>query len=141
MQYSIDTSIGYALTVTLNILRKNFNKEIKEFGISSEQYGVMKLINDEKLTPTKIAQMLNRDKATITRIIKSLENKQLIQKENINNRSFVIKLTNEGKNTLQKVENLAIKYYTAIIEKVGEDNINHLLNTLKEIREIFKGNE
>ena len=86
MQYNKETSIGYALTTTLNLLRKHFNREIKKFDLSSEQYGVLKLISEEKqLTPTQIADLLNRDKATITRILKSLDNKKLIKKEQINN--------------------------------------------------------
>jgi len=141
MQYNKDTSIGYALTVTLNTLRKNFNKEIKKYGISSEQYGVMKIVSDEPSTPTKIAEILHRDKATITRIIKSLENKNLIKKEKINNRSFLIKLSKEGKEILNQAEAIAVKYYSTIIDKVGEEDIKHLLNTLKQIRELFKGNK
>jgi len=138
MQYNKETSVGYALTTTLNSLRKNFNKEIKQFDLSSEQYGVLKLVfGFKKLTPTKISELLNRDKATITRIIKSLDNKKLIKKENINNRSFYIKLTKNGKEMLQKADEIAVKYHKIIVEKVGEEDLNHMLQTLKKIREIF----
>jgi len=138
MQYNNETSIGYALTTTLNVLRKNFNREIKKFDLSSEQYGVLKLVDDfKKLTPTQIAELLNRDKATITRIIKSLDNKKLIKKENINNRSFYIKLTKNGKKMLQEADEIAIKYHKMIIKKVGEKEIKHMIQILKKIREIF----
>ncbi|WP_456480034.1 MarR family winged helix-turn-helix transcriptional regulator [Nautilia sp.] len=138
MQYNKETSVGYALTTTLNLLRKNFNREIKEFGLSSEQYGVLKLVFDlKKLTPTQISELLNRDKATITRIIKSLEGKKLIKKENINNRSFYIKLTRNGEKMLKKADEIAIKYHKMIMENVGEKNIKQMLETLSKIREIF----
>jgi DNA-binding MarR family transcriptional regulator len=138
MQYNKETSIGYALTTTLNLLRKNFNREIKIFDLSSEQYGVLKLVSEyEKLTPTQIAELLNRDKATITRIVKSLDGKKLIEKESINNRSFYIKLTENGKKMLKKADEIALKYHKIMMEKVGEDNIQQMLQTLKKIREIF----
>ena len=138
MQYNKETSIGYAITTTLNVLRKNFNREIKNFDLSSEQYGVLKLVSEaKKLTPTQIAELLNRDKATITRIIKSLDGKKLIKKESINNRSFYIKLTKSGKEMLQKADEIAIKYHKIIMDKIGEDEIKHMLQTLKKIREIF----
>jgi DNA-binding MarR family transcriptional regulator len=138
MQYNKETSVGYALTTTLNLLRKNFNREIKNCDLSSEQYGVLKLVSEaKKLTPTQIADLLNRDKATITRIIKSLLNKKLIKKESINNRSFYIKLTKNGKGKLEKADDIAIKYHKMIMENVGEENIKQMLDTLKKIREIF----
>jgi len=138
MHYNKESSVGYALTTTLNLLRKNFNREIKKFDLSSEQYGVLKLVSsEEKLTPTQIAALLNRDKATVTRIIKSLDNKNLIKKESINNRSFYIKITQNGINMLQQADEVAIKYYKMMLDKVGEKDINHMIETLKKIREIF----
>ena len=139
MKYDKETSLGYALTTTLNILRKKFNSDIKKYNITSEQYGVMKLIEKEKLTPTNLANLLNRDKATITRIINSLEKKGLIKKELINKKSFFIKLNNNGKDILQKAEKVAINYHNFIIEKIGEDEIEKMLETLTNIREILKG--
>jgi len=141
LEYNKETSIGYALTTTLNILRKKFNNDIKKYNITSEQYGVMKLIEKEKLTPTNIANLLNRDKATITRIINSLEKKGLINKELINKKSFFIMLNENGKDVLQKVEKIAINYHNFIIEKIGEDEIERMLKTLTNIREILKGKE
>jgi len=138
MQYTKETSVGYALTTTLNLLRKNFNREIKEYDLSSEQYGVLKLVSEsEKLTPTQIADLLNRDKATITRIVKSLTGKKLVKKENINNRSFYIVLTNNGREMLKKADEIALKYHKMIMDGVGEENIKHMLQTLKQIRELF----
>jgi len=141
MQYNKETSIGYALTTTLNILRKKFNSDIKKYNITSEQYGVMKLIEKEKLTPTNLANLLNRDKATITRIINSLEKKGLIKKELINKKSFFVKLNKNGKNILQKAEKVAINYHNFIVEKIGEDEIEKMLKTLADIRKILKGKE
>jgi len=138
MQYNKETSIGYALTTTLNMLRKNFNREIKKFDLSSEQYGVLKLVSEaEKLTPTQIAELLNRDKATITRIVKSLDNKKLIKKENINNRSFYVKLTKNGKEMLHQADEVAVKFHQKIIMEIGSEDIKHMVQTLKKIREIF----
>ena len=138
MQYNKETSIGYALTTTLNLLRKHFNREIKKFDLSSEQYGVLKLISEEKqLTPTQIAELLNRDKATITRILKSLDNKKLIKKEQINNRSFYVKLTNESEKIIKEADKIALKYHKKIIDEIGENKIKEMLSTLKKIRDLF----
>ncbi len=142
MDFNKETSIGYALTTTLNLLRKHFNKKIKKFNLSSEQYGMLKLIDKMgSLTPTQLASLLNRDKATITRIIKSLESKEFLEKEYINSRSFVLHLTNSGKEKLVLADKITKEYHKKIVDEVGEENLMSLLNTLSRIRNIFEGDE
>jgi len=142
MDFNKETSIGYALTTTLNLLRKHFNKRIKKFNLSSEQYGVLKLIDEMgSLTPTQLASLLNRDKATITRIIKSLEAKEFLEKEYINSRSFVLHLTKSGKEKLDLADKIAKEYHKRIVDEVGEENLMNLLNTLSRIRNIFEGDK
>ncbi|MEO1927727.1 MAG: MarR family transcriptional regulator [Nautiliaceae bacterium] len=142
MDFNEETSIGYALTTTLNLLRKHFNKKIKKFNLSSEQYGVLKLIDEiGSLTPTQLASLLNRDKATITRIIKSLEAKEFLEKEYINSRSFVLHLTKSGKEKLVLADKIAKEYHKKIVDEVGEEHLMNLLNTLSRIRNIFEGDK
>jgi DNA-binding MarR family transcriptional regulator len=138
MEFNKETSLGYALTTTLNLIRKKFNKKIKQFDLSSEQFAVMKLVSEsEQLTPTQISELLNRDKATITRIIKSLETKGLIVKVDINNRSFYIELTQSGKEKLQKATEIALEFHKKIVDEIGQKELQQVINTLKKIREIF----
>jgi len=46
--------------------------------------------------PSKIAEVLGRDRANITRIINSLEKKEFILKNKINAKSYNISLTSKG---------------------------------------------
>jgi DNA-binding MarR family transcriptional regulator len=129
-------SLGYALTTTLNKLRKRFNNEVVNYNLSSEQYAVMKLVEDTgELTPTKVAELLDRDKATITRIVNSLEKKGYIKKEKINNRSFNIVLTDSGKNVIQKADEVALDIQKKIKSIISDEEFNKLLNNLFKIRD------
>jgi len=135
MPFNINTSIGYALTTTLNYLRKNFNKEIKSYNLSSEQYAVIKLVNEYgELTPTQIAELFNRDKATVTRIIKVLENKRYLIRNYIDNKSYIVKLTDIGLEVLGKVDKIAQKYHQKIVDKIGEKKLLDLIDTLNTIK-------
>ncbi|WP_457564193.1 MarR family winged helix-turn-helix transcriptional regulator [Caminibacter sp.] len=138
MKLNKDNSLGYALTTTLNTLRKNFNQAIKEFEITSEQFAVLKLLDEfEELTPSEIAKLLARDKANITRIINSLMKKELIKKENVNKKSYKIKLNKKGKSILQKADKVAMKFSEKIKNLIGEDDYNLIIEKLKLIRENF----
>jgi DNA-binding MarR family transcriptional regulator len=139
MQYSKETSLGFALTTTLNMIRKKFNKKIKKLSLSSEQYALMKLIEFEKLTPSELANILKRDKATITRIAKSLEEKQYIYKEEINSRSFYIILTDKGKQILKEATEIAQEFHLEMINILGEDELLKTVKNLNKIRDYFEG--
>ena len=139
MQYSKETSLGFALTTTLNTIRKKFNKKIKKLSLSSEQYGLMKLIEHEKLTPSELADILKRDKATITRIAKSLEEKGYIYKEEINSRSFYIILSENGKKVLKEATKIAEEFHAEIIDILGEDKLLKVIKSLNKIRDYFEG--
>jgi DNA-binding MarR family transcriptional regulator len=138
MELNRHNSLGYALTTTLNTLRKSFNQAIKEYNISSEQYAVMKLVDEfEKLTPSEIAKLLARDKANITRIVNSLLKKGFIKKENLNKKSYHVLLTDEGKEVLKKAEKIAVDFNKKIKALVGEDEYEFLIKKLSQIRESF----
>ena len=138
MKITTQNSLGFALTTTLNTLRKHFNNSLKEFNISSEQYTVMKLLEEyKKLTPSEIAKFLRRDKANITRIVNALLKKDLIEKESVNKKSYKIKLTNKGYDILKQAEDIALEYNEKIKKLVGEDTYNFLIEKLTIIREGF----
>jgi DNA-binding MarR family transcriptional regulator len=138
MELNRHNSLGYALTTTLNTLRKSFNQAIKEYNISSEQYAVMKLLDEfEELTPSEIARLLARDKANITRIVNSLLKKDLIKKESVNKKSYKILLTKKGSEILSDVEKIAVDFNKKIKNLVGEKEYNDLIEKLNLIRENF----
>ena len=138
MQLSIDNSLGFALTTTLNTLRKKFNSAIREYGLSSEQFAVLKLIDEMgELMPSKIAEILGRDRANITRIINSLEKKGFIKKEKINAKSYNISLTPKGYENLKKAEEVAVEFNKKMRSLVSEDDFKCIIEKLSVIRDNF----
>ena len=138
MHFQLENSIALKLSNTLNLLRKHFNKEIKIFGISSEQYAVLKLISEKNLTPTQIANTFNKDKAAITRFINALEKKEFIKKEDINKRSYKIYITNKGKKILKEIDKKAIEFRKKIYENISQEKIEFLFEILDKIEKIMK---
>ncbi|MEO1924353.1 MAG: MarR family transcriptional regulator, partial [Nautiliaceae bacterium] len=129
---------GYALTTTLNTLRKKFNSQIASYNLSSEQYAVMRLVDEMgEITPTKISELLKRDKATITRIINSLEKKGFISKKYINSKSYYLLLTPEGEINLKLADKVAVDFQNKIKSILTEEEFKCLLEKLQKIRNNF----
>jgi DNA-binding MarR family transcriptional regulator len=138
MYLSVNESLGFALTTTLNTLRKRFNSELKNLDITSEQYAVMKLVLEfGSLMPSKIAEMLSRDRANITRIVNSLEKKGFIKKEKLNEKSYVITLTEKGKKALEGAEEIVINFNKKIKNIISDDDYRCLIEKLSLIRDNF----
>ncbi len=138
MSLNKDESLEYALTTTLNVLRKKFNSQISPYNLSSEQYAVMRLVDEiGEITPTKIAELLKRDKATITRIINSLEKKGFINKKYINSKSYYLLLTQEGEINLKLADKVAVEFQNKIKSILSEEEFKCLLEKLQKIRNNF----
>jgi DNA-binding MarR family transcriptional regulator len=139
MNLDIENFISLKLSNTLNTMRKVFNKAISEYGISSEQYLVLKLINEKKLTPTNIADFLNKDKAAVTRFINSLEKKDLIKKENFTDkRSYKIIITKKGKDILSKIDDIALEFRKKIEKNISQEELQCLFDVLEKIEKTMK---
>ncbi len=138
MSLNKDESLEYALTTTLNVLRKKFNSQISPYNLSSEQYAVMRLVDEiGEITPTKIAELLKRDKATITRIINSLKKKGFINKKYINSKSYYLLLTQEGEINLKLADKVAVEFQNKIKSILSEEEFKCLLEKLQKIRNNF----
>lgn len=139
MNLDIENFISLKLSNTLNTMRKVFNKAISEYGISSEQYLVLKLINEKKLTPTNIADFLNKDKSAVTRFINSLEKKDLIKKENFTDkRSYKIIITKKGKDILSKIDDIALEFRKKIEKNISQKELQCLFDVLEKIEKTMK---
>jgi DNA-binding MarR family transcriptional regulator len=138
MKFNIENSIALKLSNTLNFLRKRFNKAIKKYNISSEQYAILNLINQKEWTPTQLSEIVNKDKAAITRFINSLEKRGLIKKEDINKRSYKIVITEEGQNILKEVDKIAADFREKIEKRVSKEKIELLFKILEEIEKSIK---
>jgi DNA-binding MarR family transcriptional regulator len=136
--FDIEDSIALRLSNTLNALRKSFNKEIKEFNISSEQYAVLNLINKKEVTPTEISQIFNKDKAAITRFINSLEKKGFVKKKSIDKRSYKLFITEKGKEVLEKVDKKAAKFRKKIDSNISKEEIECLFEVFDKIEKVIK---
>lgn len=108
--------------------------ESKEHSLSPIQIQVLIFLlhhSDEKRKVTYLADEFNMTKATISDTIKTLEQKELIQKvyEPLDSRSFIINLTENGK-TLANQTSFFAEQLQVPIDKLNADDKENLLLSL-----------
>ena len=131
------------------IRRKNaliMSFKLKEYDITHEQWFVLRTIeNNDFLTQKAIADLTNKGKSTLTRILDQLEQKNLIQR-NINDkdrRSIVLAETDKGKRIVQQILPVEEKVRTMMLNGISEEDIidvnNVFMKFLENSEEIIRG--
>lgn len=134
MKTALNKSIGFRINKTANLLNSSFNQKLHPFGIAIEQRAILEIIKFEKdVNQTKIAEILAKDKTTISRTLKTLESKNYILKEKIDNRTNIIKLTKLGQEVIDKSEKEIKEFREKISSKFTEDEINKLFEALDKV--------
>lgn len=114
---------------------KYLNEKVKKEDLSFGLYPLLiKIYNNEGIIQEQIAQNFHLNESTITRNLKKLENKGFIERIP-EKRKKVIKTTEKGKITAQKVMNLDEIWDEKIKDIIGNDDYNHFLKTLRKISE------
>lgn len=139
MKTKLQKSIGYKINHTANLLNSSFNQILQKYSIAIEQRALLEIIKfEDKVNQTKIAEILGKDKTTISRTIKTLEIKGYISKYNIDKRTNVINLTPLGEEILEQTSEDVKNFREKISSKLSEQEIEQLFNTLNKVVSALK---
>lgn len=134
---SIESKIVASLERVSQAFRVLLWNESKEFSLSPIQIQVLIFLlhhSDEKRKVSYLADEFNMTKATISDCVKSLEQKQLVEKRYETNdaRSYIIHLTEDGKRIAKKASFFADQIQIPI-DKLSPSAKENLLSGLLEI--------
>ncbi|NVJ52207.1 MAG: MarR family transcriptional regulator [Campylobacteraceae bacterium] len=125
MNYALKDSIAYRLIRSSNSVVNSLNKILSTYGIAIEQRATLEIIKYEpNVNQTKIAQLLGKDKTTISRSLNSLEKKELITRESDtqnDKRSNKIKLTKKGEKILDETRPFVTNFREGLNSKITEE--------------------
>ncbi len=108
----------------------------KGFEVTPEQYLVLTLlIENGELYQRQIAEITMKDRANVSRIIKILEEKGLIEKvEAANGRKiFKILVTDKGRELREKIHPTTLEIRRILTNNISEEELITTMNTLKKI--------
>ncbi len=140
---SVESKIVASLERIAQAFRVLLWQESKEFSLSPIQVQVLIFLlhhSREKRKVSYLADEFNITKATISDTIKTLEQKNLITKEyeSFDTRSYVINLTQKGKDIADKTSLFTKEIHTPIDQLHTDDKENLLLSLLNIIRHLNK---
>jgi len=105
--------------------------------LSKEQWSVLKRLKvDDGQPQNDLAFITHRDKTSMTRLVNSMESKNLVVRKSDENDRRVnrIFLTDYGKEVIEKVTPIMYDLIPAVQETLSEDEIESLIHILKKVK-------
>ena len=131
------------IAVYVNILnsriKKRFFDDLQKNGIdvTPEQYLVLDILWDNQpLSQQKIADMIQKDKNSVTKIIDSLEKKSLVSRivDKNDRRINKIELTKEGRDLEKIATEVAIKFMNDTIQDIDKQDLDTFVKVMRQMK-------
>ena len=134
MSYELEKSIGFKINQTANKLNNKYNQLLQEYDIAPEQRAALEIIKYETdVNQTKIANILGKDKTTISRTLNTLEKKGFITKSQKDKRTNLIEITLKGENILNNSSTKVNSFRKNLISKLNDDEVVNLILLLEKV--------
>ena len=133
-----DKTVDYHIKSGWHAISRMYNSYAAPFDMTMA-IGYVLLNIDRKGTPaTKIAPALGLEARSLTRMLKTLEDKKWIRREsNDDDRRVVnVYLTEEGKKKRELAKEGVIAFNNAIYEKIGEEKLAIFFEVMQKVSEV-----
>jgi DNA-binding MarR family transcriptional regulator len=133
-----DKTVDYHIKSGWHAISRMYNSYAAPFDMTMA-IGYVLLNIDRKGTPaTKIAPALGLEAHSLTRMLKTLEDKKWIRRESDEDDRRVVNvyLTEEGKRKRELAKEGVIAFNNAIYEKIGEDKLAIFFEVMQKVSEI-----
>ncbi|EDL55885.1 MULTISPECIES: MarR family transcriptional regulator [Vibrio] len=137
-EFERQTSFGWLLNVVANHASKEFDKRLREKGLTLALWPtLMCLWEKEGVTQREIAQMSKVESSTTTRTLDKLEALELVERraDPESRRSFRIFLTDKGKALKEEVIHLPVEVNQALLAGLEDEEQRTLIATLQKLVE------
>src|SRR6187551_2954903 len=138
-----EETVDHNLRTAWHAIARMYNQQAQKYDATMSMGFVLLNIHTEEGTPsTKIAPMMGLEARSLTRLLKSMEEKGLIYRETDKNdkRSVRILLTKEGRKNKEKAKNTVLQFNEAVREEIDDEKLNNFFDVLRTINQIIDKN-
>ncbi len=138
-----EETVDYNIKASWHAIARMYNQQaIKYGGTMSIGFALLNIHTEEGTPATKIAPMMGLEARSLTRLLKSMEEKGLIYRETDKNdkRSVRIRLTKEGRKNKEKARNTVLRFNEVVREQVDEEKLATFFDVLKTINQVIERN-
>ncbi len=138
-----EETVDHNLRTAWHAIARMYNQQAQKYDATMSMGFVLLNINSEEGTPaTKIAPMMGLEARSLTRLLKSMEEKGLIYRESDKNdkRSVRILLTKEGRDKKEKARNTVLTFNESVREQVSSQKLAIFFEVLQNINQVVEKN-
>lgn len=135
-----EKTIDYILRATWQAVSRMYNEEATKYGATMSTGFALLSIDREKGTPsTALGPKMGMEATSLTRTLKSMEEKGLIikKKNPTDGRGVLLYLTEFGKEKRELSKTTVLKFNEVIKEHVTEEKLQHFMEVSEIINELI----
>lgn len=136
-----DKTIDYILRSTWQAVARMYNEEASKYeGSMAIGFALLSIDREEGTPSTKISSRMGMEATSLTRTLKTLEEKGLIiRKPNPNDgRGVLIYLTEEGKLKRELSKQTVLKFNETVKQHIPEEKLIHFVEVADVINELIQ---
>jgi DNA-binding MarR family transcriptional regulator len=139
-----EETIDFNIKAAWHAIARMYNQQaLKYGGTMSVGFALLNIHSDEGTPATKIGPMMGLETRSLTRLLKSMEEKGLIYRETDKNdrRSVLIFLTKAGKKNKEKARNTVLRFNDAVKETIPGQKLSVFFEVVQGINKMIERNE
>jgi DNA-binding MarR family transcriptional regulator len=138
-----EETVDFNIKAAWHAIARMYNQQAGKHDITMSMGFVLLNISSEHGTPaTKIAPLMGLEARSLTRLLRSMEEKGLIYREadSSDKRLVKILLTKEGKKKKERSRETVLKFNETVREQIEDHKLNVFFEVLQRISKIIEKN-
>jgi DNA-binding MarR family transcriptional regulator len=139
-----EETIDYNIKAAWHAIARMYNQQAMKYGGTMSVGFALLNINSEEGSPaTKIGPLMGLETRSLTRLLKSMEEKGLIYRQTDKNdrRSVRVYLTKAGRKNKEKARETVLRFNEVIREEIPEDKLHVFFEVVQVINRMIEQNE
>lgn len=138
-----EETVDHNIKTAWHAIARMYNQQAAKYDATMSMGFVLLNINSEEGSPaTKIAPLMGLEARSLTRLLKSMEEKGFIYREADKNdkRSVRIMLTKEGRKRKEKARETVLKFNDVVRQEISNQKLTIFFEVLQNINQIVERN-
>ncbi len=138
-----EETVDYNIKAAWHSISRMYNQQaLKYDGTMSMGFALLNIHSEEGTPATKIAPLMGLEARSLTRLLKSMEEKGLIYRkaDKTDKRSVRILLTKEGKKMKEKSRETVLRFNEAVREEISSQKLDVFIDVVQSINQLVEKN-
>jgi DNA-binding MarR family transcriptional regulator len=139
-----EETIDFNIKAAWHAIARMYNQQaVKYGGTMSVGFALLNIHSDEGTPATKIGPLMGLETKSLTRLLKSMEEKGLIYREpdKSDKRSVRVYLTKAGKKNRDKARETVLRFNEAIRQQIPGPKLNTFFEVVQGINKLIETNQ